>query len=576
MRLTFLGDQLSADEAAIAAIDRALGTAGYKTSLAVQRAGDMTLNNERMDRNGGGPMPWQEFYGRTARDFIVHDAIITRHAYIQTSHEIQTPAQFNYIYRANRNEAAAARAEIAAMGDKTDALLARKRELETDIGYLWATMAFESIGNRDSPLRLLYRDQLKTGPLDSAKSNDNRPDGARLAAIRAAVVYVRGIEHAVSALADQLESNQQGVYLALRDALTREQQRFQESAATFAETPDVGSGEIGQMTEVVSQAKQIQALCKDICEANRKAADADAAGEERRKQLCRGTLQNSLFTFAETVAQLDGTVTKLAQDWNILPQPGTKSQDQPLPVGIPPAIVTQPAPKPLARASAALAAPIQPSSLDGAPEAGSGQANSQSRQELDAIEARLAAELALHNPASFHYLDEPGHDLAEDRVRAVIDAYPQKYQRLVLTNGKPGVTLVSATVQPKVIPITAKEFVGYAIGKVNRGDSLVLQYVSGKWKSFGKIASESPDSDRPKKSDSCRVAICDLATDEPGGNILQIVPGGTHATPFNWTADRDYGQIILRINSNDKDFSSHPDKGVTYKLWIVPAVPPRP
>ena len=75
----------------------------------------------------------------------------------------------------------AAKAEVATLGKKTDALLARRLELETEESSLWATLAFEAIENRDINLRPLYRDQLKATP---SKDNDNRPDGARVAAVR--------------------------------------------------------------------------------------------------------------------------------------------------------------------------------------------------------------------------------------------------------------------------------------------------------------------------------------------------------------------------------------------------------
>src|SRR3954464_14392213 len=69
-RLTFLTLQLSSTEESIKAINTALKVAGYKAAVAEDRAANAEKGNELMDRKGGGPVPWDKFYGRTARDFI--------------------------------------------------------------------------------------------------------------------------------------------------------------------------------------------------------------------------------------------------------------------------------------------------------------------------------------------------------------------------------------------------------------------------------------------------------------------------------------------------------------------------
>ncbi len=297
--------------------------AGYKAATAAMKADMAAEGNSIMDRKGGAPVPWQEFYGRTAKDFIMHD--VGSPVY----HQVQRPSQFDYIYHANNQQADAAKAEIAAMGAKIDALLARRRQLEAEQSSIWATIALESIGNRDLSLRALYRDELKAKP---SKDNDNRPDTARLAAMRAAVLYLRTVDNTVTTLADQLDSDQVKVYTTLRDTLQEAQKTLRESAANFTDTPSVDPTEVKQMREIVAQAKRIQSLCKDVCDAFRKAADADAAAEEGRKLLYRATLQDSLFTFAEATGQLDETLTKMAEGWDIHALAGTKSGDQPLAV----------------------------------------------------------------------------------------------------------------------------------------------------------------------------------------------------------------------------------------------------
>jgi hypothetical protein len=320
-RLTFLGNQLAADEAAVAAINKALVQAGYKAAGAVDQAANAAKGNELMDRKGGGPKRWEEFYGRTAKSFILHDK------YSPVYHQVQRPSQFDYIYHANNQQIEAARASVAAMEKRIDSLLKRRRELEAELGALWATIAFESIQNRDIALRALYRYQLK---LDAVVVDDNQPEPAQLKAVRAAVTYLRTIDHAIAALLNSLEHNQGAAYGVLRDSLQSASQNLQESAATFADTPNVHAAQAAQMREAASLAKQMQSLCKDICDAHRKALDADAAGapEEARKQLFRGALQESLFLFAEAAAQLDDTLMKTSQEWKVVAIAGTKNADK--------------------------------------------------------------------------------------------------------------------------------------------------------------------------------------------------------------------------------------------------------
>ncbi|MEW4453859.1 hypothetical protein AB1L30_14390 [Bremerella sp. JC817] len=119
----------------------------------------------------------------------------------------------------------------------------------------------------------------------------------------------------------------------------------------------------------------------------------------------------------------------------------------------------------------------------------------------------------------------------------------------------------------KGIPVTAKQEIGYDVGPMREGDTLKLRYVSGKWKSWGNLASESPDADAPAGGDKVRMAICSIS----GGNQVQtltLVPGGTADTPFTWQADKDYEKIILQINDPDKTFADNPERGVTYAIAI--------
>ncbi|PQO26018.1 hypothetical protein C5Y96_21440 [Blastopirellula marina] len=119
----------------------------------------------------------------------------------------------------------------------------------------------------------------------------------------------------------------------------------------------------------------------------------------------------------------------------------------------------------------------------------------------------------------------------------------------------------------KQVTVTAKDPVGYVVGPVHKGDVISLQYVSGKWKTWGGIASASPDDENVAGGDKCRMGICALF---PNNDLqkLTLVPGLTVNNPFSWTADKDYEKIILQVNDDDGDFASNPDKDVTYAMSI--------
>jgi len=66
------------------------------------------------------------------------------------------------------------------------------------------------------------------------------------------------------------------------------------------------------------------------------------------------------------------------------------------------------------------------------------------------------------------------------------------------------------------------------------------------------------------------VAIREAAKDGKT-NVLEVVPAATKAKSHEWTADKEYERVVLRINDTDGDFGNNPDAGVKYHLRIVKA-----
>ena len=119
------------------------------------------------------------------------------------------------------------------------------------------------------------------------------------------------------------------------------------------------------------------------------------------------------------------------------------------------------------------------------------------------------------------------------------------------------------------VVVSAEQEFGYLVGGLRKGDKLMLQYQYGKWKAWGTVPSESPDSQVIEGGDKCRLVICAVLINGKS-TVLVVVPAGTKDQPFEWVADQDYEKIILRIN-DDGDFASNPDGGVQYRLRLLPA-----
>jgi hypothetical protein len=122
--------------------------------------------------------------------------------------------------------------------------------------------------------------------------------------------------------------------------------------------------------------------------------------------------------------------------------------------------------------------------------------------------------------------------------------------------------------QDTTITITANSPNGYRIGAVKRGDTITLEYVTGKWKSKGGIATENPDDPKATYGDDDRLVIAE-AMDASGapGKLITLVPPETTLKPFTYLVQTSRNDVVLRINANSSR-TENPG-AVTYKLKLV-------
>lgn len=191
-RLVFLVSRLADVEASLDAIEQIAASKDRQINSKNRDSKRADRDNEDMDRKGGGPIKWSEFYGTTAEKFFYHptDRNSSYHTVTVLSQQgsqadnkvgggvpssqglpvHQRPPQFDYIYRANEKARARAISEASELRGKIDQLNARRQKLEAEQAVLWVDIAFRSVGHYDLDKKPVYRYE----PLLMASDTDSR------------------------------------------------------------------------------------------------------------------------------------------------------------------------------------------------------------------------------------------------------------------------------------------------------------------------------------------------------------------------------------------------------------------
>ena len=356
-RMVFLTVQLSSVEASLSAINDAMDSLGMQQADHERAANAAAAANTTMDRNGGGPVSWRTFYGKTAEKFFYHptDKRTSYHTLTvlrQTSASedvapakgvpsrqglpvASRPPQFDYIYRANADAEKRAQAEIARLGNNVEALLERRRQLEAEQSALWGKISFHAVAGRELLLKPLYFNDLKVDGPDSAESRQ------RLEALRAVMDYLRNgnrlaatAEQDVDADATRCYSQLQAGMVAARSEM---EQRLRSQLALAGDLANKRRS-LGKLTAV---AKRMNEITANIVDAYRLALDNDRAGDHARKRTFRRQLQQSLMLCAEALLAGDECATDLAQEWKVEPALQTAA---PVSTTVPASLVVSPRP----------------------------------------------------------------------------------------------------------------------------------------------------------------------------------------------------------------------------------------
>lgn len=135
------------------------------------------------------------------------------------------------------------------------------------------------------------------------------------------------------------------------------------------------------------------------------------------------------------------------------------------------------------------------------------------------------------------------------------------------SSGHPASSTAAKGAKETTVTIPANTPNGYRLGAVQRGDTITLVYVSGKWKSRGGSATETPDDPKATYGEADRLVIAEAA-DASGapGKVIAIVSPETTLKPFTHLVQESCSEVVLRININSER-KENPGE-VIYKLKV--------
>jgi hypothetical protein len=294
--------QLADAEANIQAINKALVGTGYKVGIAYDRIDSNLKGNELMDRKGGGPVRWDEFYGRTARD------------YGSNGWGDRRPRQFDYIYQANNEQIDRARGKIASLERNQAALLARRRTHEESQSRLWAMLAFQQIRDREIDDQPICRFALK-------------PAGPAANVLRPIILFLRTADRVAADGLDSIKTDQPTTFGATGQQMQAAYEDLKKSLADALDSGGLDPARMQKGRDIKAACKELSEQCAVIADNYANALDRDDAREDKSKLEFRARLQVSLYTFALTVGRLHDDVTKTAKEWNVTGERGTPTPD---------------------------------------------------------------------------------------------------------------------------------------------------------------------------------------------------------------------------------------------------------
>ena len=326
-RLIFLMVRLANLEASLEAIEQRFDSRNRQVNSKSSAAKRADRANEDMDRMGGGPVKWSQFYGMTAEKFFYHptDRNSTYHTVTvlnqqgsQADNKVgggvpssqglpvhQRPPQFDYIYRANEKARTRADAEAAELKGKLDQLVARRHRLEAEQAGLWVEIAFRAIAHYDLDKKPMYR--FEPLMLASDTTSRQRTEVARASAVFMAI--------ALSIIAEA-EKDQSGTFIRLKPTISKARQSLSDTFLKLAVDVTEKQSTVGRMYAL---AKKLDDIAANLTDSYLVAIEGDSAKDQQRKDTFRGQLQQSLLAYAQIILAMDEMSSQMKYEYGYHP-----------------------------------------------------------------------------------------------------------------------------------------------------------------------------------------------------------------------------------------------------------------
>jgi hypothetical protein len=291
--------QLSDAEANIQAINKALTVTGYKVGVAYNQIDSSEHANDTMNRKGGGPVRWDEFYGKTARDY-------PRTGFWDDRMDDHRPRQFAFVYKANQDQISRAKDQIASLQQNQQALLDRRKKHEDDQSRLWATLAWEQVEDRETQYRPLYRYPLK-------------PEGPEAKALAPVILFLKTAAGVAHQGLDTIQNDQDATFHLGKSQLDAAYAALEQAMADALDPSILSPAHVQEGLALKELCKGLDEEAKVITDDYSNARDRDAAKEDDSKLQFRGQLQSSLSEYATQFGKLDDEIGSAARGWSISP-----------------------------------------------------------------------------------------------------------------------------------------------------------------------------------------------------------------------------------------------------------------
>jgi len=307
-------------------VENAIVVSNRSSSRKTVQSKQSDKKNDDMDRNGGGPVKWSSFYGRTAESFFYHptDRNTTYHTTTILSQQApaydnqasagvpsrqglpvhQRPPQFDYLYRANESTKARAQEEVSKLVGKTAELTERRQRLEAEQAGLWCEIAFRAISHYDLDKKPLHRFE-PIIPLDTASRESAESMKAATCFMALALSIIR-----------EAEKDQATTFSKIKPAIAQARQNL--SDTWLRQAVDVTDRQSNE-GRFAALAKRLDDVASNLSDSYVVAVEGDQANDQSRKDTFRGTLQMSLINYAQVILALDEMTSQMKDQWKIKP-----------------------------------------------------------------------------------------------------------------------------------------------------------------------------------------------------------------------------------------------------------------